>query len=166
MTDPRPRPQYGEYATPDEVAALRGPATPPSGPPPGPPAAKPVTGGRRFDRPVTIALLFFGVFNLIQSAPVFLDFGPTLKRAAGTVQYGGYDLGALEFGDSARIGGYVLLGASIVLLLIAAALSYVALARGRIAFWIPLLAGALTVVCYLVVIGVVLYSTPGFLPVT
>jgi hypothetical protein len=176
MTDPRPRPQYGEYATPEEVAALRGvplepppPIMPP--PPTGSPAAArtasrvgaPLTGWRRFDRPITIALILFGVFNVVQSAPLFLDFVPTLELAAKSVTY--VDLASLEFGDAARIGGYVLFAMSIVLVIAAAGFSYLALSRSRVAFWIPLAAAGLNFVGYLIVLAVVLYSTPGFLSV-
>lgn len=174
MSDPRPRPQYGEYATPEEVAALRGipvELPPPTPPPTGPPAAPrsapgmaaPVKGWRRFDRPITIALILFGVFNVVQSAPLFLDFVPTLELAAKSVTY--VDLASLEFGEAARVGGYVLFAISIVLVIAAAGFSYLALSRSRVAFWIPLAAAGLNFVCYLVVLAVVLYSTPGFLSV-
>ena len=173
MSDPRPRPQYGEYATPEEVAALRGiPLEPPAPPPPptGPPVAArngagavAPTGWRRLDRPVTIALLVFGVFNVIQSAPLFLDFVPTLELAAKSVTY--VDLASLEFGEAARVGGYALFAISIVLLVAAAGFSYLALSRSRVAFWIPLTAAALNFVAYVIVLAVVLYSTPGFLSV-
>jgi len=172
MSDPRPRPQYGEYATPEEVAALRGvPLEPQSAAAPPPPTASrtaprvtaPLTGWRRFDRPITIALILFGVFNVIQSAPLFLDFGPTLELAAKSVTY--VDLASLEFGDAARVGGYVLFAMSIVLLVAAAGFSYLALSRSRVAFWIPLAAAGLNFVSYVVVLAVVLYSTPGFLSV-
>ncbi|WP_309712233.1 DUF6264 family protein [Pseudolysinimonas sp.] len=176
MSDPRPRPQYGEYATPEEVAALRGvpletPASTTPPPPTGPPAAPrsasrvaaPAKGWRRLDRPITIALVLFGLVNVIQSAPLFIDFVPTLELAAKSVTYGPVDLSTLEFGEAARVGGYVLFAISIVLLVAAAGFSYLALSRSRVAFWIPLTAGALNLVCYVVVLGVVLYSTPGFL---
>jgi len=175
VSDPRPRPQYGEYATPEEVAALRGVPLEPSPrtvPPASPPAAlrtgsavvAPMSGWRRFDRPITIALILFGIINVVQSAPLFLDFVPTLELAAKSVTYGPVDLSSLEFGETARIGGYVLFAISIVLLVAAAAFCYLALSRSRVAFWIPLAAGGLNLVCYIVVLAVVLYSTPGFLP--
>jgi hypothetical protein len=172
MSDPRPRPQYGEYATPEEVAALRGiPLGPPARtvPPTVPTAAlragtAPVNTWRRLDRPITVALIVFGVINVVQSAPLFLDFVATLKLAAKSVTYGPVDLSLLEFGEPARIGGYVLLAISIVLLVAAAGFSYLALSRSRVAFWIPLSAGGLNLLCYVVVLAVVLYSTPGFLP--
>jgi hypothetical protein len=175
MSDQRPRPQYGEYATPEEVAALRGvpveppsrtvpPASPPAGPRPGAGVAAPASGWRRIDRPITIALIVFGVINVIQSAPLFVDFVSTLELAAKSVTYGPVDLASLDFGEAARIGGYVLLAISIVLLVAAAGFSYLALSRSRVAFWIPLAAGVLNLVCYVVVLAVVLYSTPGFLP--
>lgn len=170
MTDPRPRPQYGEYATPEEVAALRGvpvqpppPTSPPSAPRDASGVAVPAKGWRRFDRPITIALVLFGVFNVVQSAPLFLDFASTLELAAKSVTY--VDLASLKFGEAARVGGYVLFAISIVLVIAAAGFSYLALSRSRVAFWIPLAAGALNLVSYFVVLAVVLSSTPGFLSV-
>jgi hypothetical protein len=175
MSDPRPRPQYGEYATPEEVAALRGvplehpPRTmPPTGPSDAPRAssatAAPPSGWRRIDPAITIALILFGIINVVQSAPLFLDFVSTLELAAKSVTYGPVDLSSLEFGEPARIGGYVLLAISIALLVAAAGFSYLAFSRSRVAFWIPLAAGGLNLVSYVVVVAVVLYSTPGFLP--
>lgn len=119
---------------------------------------------RRMDRPMTIALIVFGVINVVQTAPLFLDFVPTLELAVTNVNYGPVDLSALEFGEAARIGGYVLFAISIVLLLAAAGFSYLALSRARIAFWIPVAAGGLNLISYVVVLAVVLFSTPGFLP--
>ncbi len=106
----------------------------------------------------------FGLFNVVQSAPLFLDFAPTLELAAKSVTYGPVDLASLEFGEAARIGGYVLFAISIVLVVAAAGFSYLALSRSRVSFWIPLAAGALNLLSYIVVLAVVLSSTPGFLP--
>jgi hypothetical protein len=127
-------------------------------------AAVPANSWRRIDRPLTIALILFGIINVVQSAPLFLDFGPSLEFAAKSIDYGPVDLSSLEFGEAARIGGYVLFAISIVLVIAAAGFSYLALSRSRVSFWIPLTAGGLNLICYLVVMAVVLYSTPGFLP--
>jgi len=97
--DPRPRPQYGEYATPEEqrariaqpdaTDALQAGVHPEtgrsgSGPrvsaahapqsPARPSAAAPATGWRLADRVVTIGLLVYGLFNVIFTAPRLFDF--------------------------------------------------------------------------------------------
>ena len=166
MSDPRPRPQYGEYATAEEVAALRGVPVEALAPPPPPPrraVAPPApTGARRFDRPVTIALLVFGLFNLIQSIPVYRDLPATLDVVVRDFRMGSYDLSGVEFGEAARIGGWVLIAISAVLLVAASWVSYRVLRAGRIAFWIPLVAVALYFAASFIVLLVVFYSTPSF----
>ena len=163
MPDSRPLPQYGEYATPEEVAALRGvpleaPVVVPAAPAPASPAAPAVSGARRYDRPVTIAFLLFGVINLVQYAVALLDFETFLERA--TV---GTPAESIDFGDSARIGGYILFAVSLLLLLVAGFVSVSRLRRGRIAFWVPLVAGAITAVTWVVVIVAIVLQTPDAL---
>lgn len=168
-SDPRPRPQYGEYATPEEVAALRGTPAPPAvpAPPAGQPPAAPapgvapgsgrpaVSGARRFDRPVTIALLAFGVINLVQYAAPLLDFANTLDVAMAQTPYG-----SIDFGEPARVGGLVILGVMSALVVGSTALAAALLRRGRIAFWVPLTAGVLVVVSWVIVLTVVVLQTP------
>jgi hypothetical protein len=159
MPDSRPAPQYGEYATPEEVAALRGTPVEPA-PVAAPPVVRPPrpSGARRYDRPATIALLLFGLINLLQYAGPLMDFANTLDRyLIGTP----YD--AIDFGEAARIGGLVLLGILTVLLVAAVACSYLLLRRGRVAFWVPLTAGALTILAWVATLTVVVLQTPGAL---
>jgi hypothetical protein len=165
MSDPRPRPQYGEYATPEEVAALRGtPAAAPVSAPASPaepvrvPGRVPAPGARRFDRRVTIALLAFGVINLVQYAAPLLDFANALDVAMASTPYG-----AIDFGEPVRVGGLVILAVTTVLLVGASILSIVRLRRGRIAFWVPLTAGALSAATWVIVLTVALLQTPGAL---
>ena len=168
MSDPRPAPQYGEYATSEEVAALRGapvaepvPASSASAGSPTAdrrPAAPPSRGARRYDRPVTIALLLFGVINLVQYAAPLLDFDTFLERATA-----GTPTESIDFGEPARVGGYVLFGVSLVLLLVAGFVAVQLLRRGRVAFWVPLVAGGLTVLIWVVVLIAIVMQTPDAL---
>lgn len=163
--DSRPAPRYGEYATPEEVAALRGDATNPSQPsadPGSPPAAarEPARAStwRRLDRPITIALIAFGVLNLLQYAGALLDFEYFLEVATeGTI------LDDVDFTGAARIGGVVLFVMSLALVLASAAIAVLLLRRGRVAFWVPLVAGALSILGWIVVLLVILLQTPGAL---
>jgi hypothetical protein len=164
MPDVRPLPQYGEYATPEEVAALRGV---PDAPPP-PRAERPVSAPesrgsrwRRLDRPITIALIVFGVLNLLQYSAAFLDFEGFLETVTeGTVAE------KVDFTDAARFGGVVLFLLCLVLLVTSSAAAVVLLRRGRIAFWVPLVAGAVTVLAWVVVLVVIALQTPGAFPLT
>src|ERR1700709_1761648 len=89
VTDDRPAPLYGEYATPAEVAAARGPlpdsdvALDPAPAPvrqPTSAVARPSTAPvSRWDRPITIALLAAGVVNVASSVPLYLDFAYSLR---------------------------------------------------------------------------------------
>jgi hypothetical protein len=172
MADPRPLPQYGEYATPEEVAALRGTpdavhaqrADPPNRSDRPARPADPETRGsrwRRLDRPITIALIAFGVLNLLQYSAAFLDFEGFLEAATeGTVAE------EIDFTDAARFGGVVLFLLCLVLLVTSSAAAVLRLRRGRVAFWVPLVGGALTVIAWVVVLVVIVLQTPGALPLT
>ena len=161
--DRRPVPQYGEYATPEEVAALRGiPTSPPAVAPDPRPAAPPVPvaargwAWRRAARPLTILLIVFGVLNLVQYAGALLDFDYFLEIATkGTFAE------SIDFADAARIGGVVLFAVCLALVLASGAIAVHQLRRGRVAFWIPLVAGAVSAVAGVVVIVVVVLLTPG-----
>ncbi|MGB3911206.1 MAG: DUF6264 family protein [Pseudolysinimonas sp.] len=166
MSDPRPAPQYGEYATPEEVAALRGTvADPPAAPAPTPAPVARTSGAsgaprgstlRRMDRPLTIALIAFGVLNLIQYAGPLLDFEYFLEVATQ-----GTFADAIDFGDAARIGGVVLFVVCLGLLLASSAIAVLRLRRGRLAFWVPLVAGAFSVLAWVAVLVVIVLQTPG-----
>jgi hypothetical protein len=147
----RQAPLYGEYATPEEVAEIRGPdaeplvpvvLAPPSGRPlPGPPppgAASHTAAPNGWDAPITLALLAFGVFDVIRSAIGYLDFRGTLVEFARVL---GVD--SARFPASVQVWGDVLIAIDVVLLVTAAAVSFRLIRRGRRAFWVPLAAGAL-----------------------
>lgn len=160
---PRRAPLYGEYATPEEVAALRGPdALPPATTaPPAPVATRRVSTWRRWDRPLTIALIAFGVLNLIQYAGVLLDFEGFLEAATK-----GTSAEPIDFTEAARLGGVVLFLVCLVLLVVSSAIAVLLLRRGRIAFWVPLVAGAVSVLAWVAVLVVIMLQTPGAIPLS
>jgi hypothetical protein len=162
----RQAPQYGEYATPEEVAALRGPvAAPhpvlPTASPSPPPAAATGSTWRRLDRPITIALIAFGVLNLVQYAGPLLDFEYFLEMLTRDTF-----ADAIDFGSAARVGGIVLFAVCLALVLISGLIAVVLLRRGRVAFWVPLVAGVLSLLAWVVVFVVILLQTPGALAYT
>jgi hypothetical protein len=168
---PRQAPLYGEYATPEEVAALRAEAARES-----PTAARPSTAPspssvamprstarestvRRLDRPITIALIAFGVLNLLQYGGALLDFEGFLEVATE-----GTPAEPIDFTDAARLGGVVLFVLCLALVAVSGAIAVYLLRHGRVAFWVPLVAGAVSVLAWIIVLVVVVLQTPGALP--
>jgi hypothetical protein len=140
MTDDRPMPQYGEYATPEQQAAAMGKQYVAPTPPPEPGTrvdlAAPVAAqerlripGNAVDRFATIFQLGIGLVLLLNSD--FFHIAETLNTVAQ------------EFGSSHRVAtsldafGWVFLGANIVFLLATMVASYLRLRRAKLAFWVP-----------------------------
>jgi len=126
----RPKPQFGEYATPEEQRArIQEPAPwqqePPTpvmtdSPAPGIPAspAPAERGPRPVDRIVTFALLAYGLVNVISSVPAFLDYGAYAETLLSML---GVDVQITD----------------------PAAVSWWSVRRGRLTWWIPLVGGIL-----------------------
>jgi hypothetical protein len=147
----RPRPQFGEYATPEEQRARiqepapwqQEPATPvmTDSPAPGIPAS-PAPAERRprpVDRIVTFALLAYGLVNVISSVPAFLDYGAYAETLLSML---GVDV---QITDPAAGKAW---GIAAVLVLAVgwcatAVVSWWSVRRGRLTWWIPLVGGIL-----------------------
>ena len=171
MTDERPRPQYGEYATPAEVAEARGPLPavepapapvaqrPASDVPPRPTVARPsVRPVSRWDRPFTIALLAAGVVNVIGSISVYLDLARSLRTAFAQLGATGLKLDGPEIPAI----GVAMVVADSVLIVAAIILAALLIRRGRRAIWVPIVAFAVHgIVINLLVLPVVL-NDPGY----
>ncbi len=181
----RPRPQYGEYATPQEVAIARGipldrggehverlaaPITPgasstkhgstskaPVRHDP-PPRGGPLAMRRpgRTSPMLTVLLLVFGIWNTVTSIPSFLSLGPTLSQGLAAAGYG-----TVTFGATAHVVGIVLLVFSFLVLIAAVGLSLQRIRLGRTSFWVPLTAGGVWVVGAIVGMVVIVANTPG-----
>ena len=140
MTDSRPEPEYGEYATPEQQAAAMGRAYVPPEPEtrvaaPGDAPGKQTAasslrlGGNLVDRFITIFQLGIGLVLLLSSD--FFHLGENTNTALA------------ELGITQRIPvaidhyGALMLGANIVLLLATVVWAYATLRRGRLAFYIP-----------------------------
>lgn len=165
MTDPadvpgqdgeqvRPRPQYGEYATPEEQRArirqpdmtrlleagqdpdaLRGPPDSPSA---AVPAADPsLRRGRLGDRIATIALLVYGLVNVVTSIPAMLDYDSYVTAALRVLSLDG------ELSDPAGGRAWAVAAALVLAIgwMLTAWVSWRRLARERLTWWIPLAAG-------------------------
>jgi hypothetical protein len=167
----RPTPRYGEYATPEEVAAARGPL-------PDAPAepvrvapertlsaarsapVAPIRRPTRANNLITTLLLVFGIWNTVTSIPSTLDLGATLSQ--GLQQFG---YGDITFGPAAHTAGIVLIAISFVVLLAAVGVSLRLMREGRRSIWVPLAAGALYLLASFIVMTVVVANTPGLLQV-
>ena len=170
MTDERPRParpQYGEYATPDEQekAANRnvpqrrlvGPPLPPRDPPPpvtaetAPPGLYP-TPRHPADRFVTIFMLGLGVFFLLNSIPAYVSFSETLSTVYG--QYGAPDFPQPALANSI---GIVILVFHVVLYVTTVVISLRRLMRSKVTFFVPMI-GFIAFTIVLFVTGFVLWD--------
>ncbi|GAA3651465.1 DUF6264 family protein [Microbacterium marinilacus] len=161
----RPRPQYGEYATPDEQRArIRQPLPEPVPPVAPAPAAPPTTGrpgrqagavapGRLFDRAAAVALLVYGLLSLTSAIPALLD--PTPLLAAMGLDAG--DLGVTTTGGWGIASAVLLVGGW----LLTAWLTWLAHRRGWIVFWIPLAGGIVFNGLAGVLVAVGLLGDPG-----
>ncbi|MCU1526126.1 MAG: hypothetical protein JWO18_3020 [Microbacteriaceae bacterium] len=164
MTDPRPRPQYGEYATPQEQAKAVGAsaphfghAIPPASPPTysAPPAAK--TTPRRWDLVLSTALLAYGLINVFSGFFQFSDLGRLIDGVYATQGVGQFTPTSL----SATLG--IVINASNVVLWIATAFVTVRLLRRqKLAFYVPLIGGAVASIVAASCLMVLLFSDPAF----
>ncbi|MFE6995456.1 DUF6264 family protein [Microbacterium sp. NPDC057659] len=160
------RPQYGEYATPEEQRLAAGlPAVPP--PPPAAPAPAPVAPApvaetpkpRQADRLITIAMLAYGVVNVFSTIPQFLNMGEALTQAMKMLGIPG------EFTNlgPARTWGIV---AIVVMLVGFAATVYVAFRRiraAKLAWWVPLAGFVITMFAVSMCMMVPIMGDPAFM---
>ncbi|MFI8593617.1 DUF6264 family protein [Microbacterium sp. NPDC078428] len=159
MSDPdrdaRPRPQFGEYASPEEQQArIRQPdatwalrsgqapdeADPPSAPPaPATPARAPAAHPRRrtIDRIATFALLGYGLFQVLTSIPALTDF-PAYAEMLLEVMGAQAELSDPAAGRGWGIAAALVLGLGWIA---TAWVSWRSLRAARLTFWIPLVAG-------------------------
>ncbi|WP_309066549.1 DUF6264 family protein [Microbacterium sp.] len=161
------RPQYGEYATPEEQRARAGlpplghqPA-PASVPPPAAPRAQAAPARRsvnRVDRVITFALLGFGLVNVLTSIGGYTDLGTTLNR---TLELLGMDGEFTNFA-AARVWGIV---AAVALMAGYAGTVWLAfrrLNRGRSSWWVPLLGFVVTMLLVSACVAVPMFGDPAF----
>lgn len=188
MNEQKPRPEYGEYATPQDQAramgksygdtGLTGPAehaehkeskareakpareTPARDTKPARPAVKaePEHPTRTWDVVLTSAFLVAGVLFVLSMIPAFADLYDGLNQAAAQLGYGAYTSRELAEG----VG--VALNLSMVAILIATIVFSVrALRAGRLAFYIPLIGGLLTVIVIFALLLVATLGDPGLM---
>ncbi|WP_149084797.1 MULTISPECIES: DUF6264 family protein [Microbacterium] len=163
MTDQRPR--YGEIATPEEqrraaglppVAEMVETAAPA---PTAEPAAEAPARSHPVDRFATIALLAYGLVNVVVTGLSYLDIVPVMNQTMAMLGIEG------EFTNYAagRIWGTV---AAVVLAVgwsVTAALSIRRLRRGRLTWWLPLVGAVVTVGIAALCLVVPMMGDPAFI---
>ena len=164
--EPRPRPQYGEYATPEEQRSrIRQPdpvLLPPVEPVPVAPRPGPVAGPARpplrSDRLVTLILLGMGAVNVLFSAPSFFDLSGAFTRTMATMGIPG------EFTNTgaAQLWGAIAAVSLVVGYLVTAFAAWRRLRAGRISWWIPLVGAIATYAVVVVCLMVPLTGDPAF----
>lgn len=167
--DARPRPQYGEYASPEEQRARiqrpevtesleAGVAPPPEQPAAATPAAPPVRGPLA-DRIATFVLLVYGLVSVISTIVQLLDFPGYAERAAQIL--------GVDATYTALSAGYLWGAAASVIYgvgyLLTAWLTLRRLRRGRISFWLPLAGFAVTSLVAGVCVATAFAADPAFL---
>ncbi|MGZ0710409.1 DUF6264 family protein (plasmid) [Coraliomargarita sp. W4R53] len=153
--DPRPRPQYGEYATPEEQqariaqpdvtqaleegtsgaavevahpAVVSAPAAEPAEP------AATAVRKRSFDRVATFGLLTYGLFTVVTSFGEFVDYNSYAEQVLSMMNVDA-SLAASIDGRSWGVAAALVLAVG---WFITAALSWMSMSRGRVSWWIPL----------------------------
>lgn len=180
MTDQRPR--YGELATPEEQRRAAGlppldqvviddPAAGarPAGPTIAPAVSQPASGERApvdeasarrhpVDRLVTIALLAYGLVNVVITAISYLDLTAVMNQAMSVLGIEG------EFTNYAqgRLWGTIAAVVLVVGWVLTAVLAVRRLRRGRIAWWIPVVGALVTGAVVSMCLAVPMMGDPAF----
>lgn len=151
-TDPRPRPQYGEYAPPGYVPPV--PAHP----------IEPVRQSEpagvkretpRWDRILTIALLGVGAFGAYTG---IMDGLFLHDRLTQVFEMQGLD----DFSGQTAVAGVVIWVSHALLYLVAIVLSVRRLRAGRSAFWVPLVCGVVAALIFTTAAVAAIISDPDF----
>jgi hypothetical protein len=170
----RPRPQFGELATPEEQRAaiavpdavtssepvpVEADRRAPSRPEPSArTAARPVRDATRapVDRFISWGLLGLGLFSILQSIVALFDL-----PAAIDAFFASADLDAYAPVGAGRALGLVALVVYVALWILALVLVQRRIGRGRSSWWIPLVAGVVANVVVLVCVGSAMMIDPA-----
>jgi hypothetical protein len=175
----RPRPQYGEYASPEQQAKAMGAKNPPPlsvppvasrvtgalapSPPPPPygqnlPRAATVTAPRRWDLMLSAVLLAYGLYGVVSGMFQFADLGALINRV-----YQVQGIGQFTTTPLATALGVVINVSDVVLFVATALITFALLRRGRIAFYVPLIGGVIAGLIAVVCILVLVFGDPAYI---
>ena len=161
----RPRPQYGEYAPPGWVSpvqpvAAAEPEAPAGGAAPSASAAAaPRRPRSRADRIVTALLLGLGAYNVFLALVRAPAFATTML---GTLRDLGYPVDEFDGQDALQRVGILSAVLAVSLYVLAVVLSRRRLAVGKLAFWVPLVAGVVFTLVQSVAFLAVVFGDPSF----
>lgn len=179
MSEDRQRPEYGEYATPEEQRAMQMPLDPraandPNAPlaqlasmesivlPPPPPASAPAPAPDRrlrLDRVITAALLGYGLVSVLSTIPRYLDFAALANEAFLMAGIPG------EFSNFAQ--GTSMGNAAAFLLAVGfgltAWLTIRRWRRGQRAWWVPIVGALVTNIPVMICLMTALMNDPAML---
>lgn len=165
------RPQYGEYATPEEQRRLAGlppmdaveevptadsavsRETPAS-------ASAPTAGAPRpWDRILTIALMAYGLISVIINTAAYLDLSSMMNDSMEIIGIEG------EFTNfaQAKIWGTIAAFVLVVGWMLTAWLSFKRLRTGKLTWWVPLVGAAVTMIIVSLCIAVPMMGDPAFI---
>ena len=149
----RPRPAYGEYATPEEQRARMGLPDPvaPIAPPAAPPAAAGIPSAVSpakppADRIITLILLVVGAVNVIFSAPGLFAAGASFALTYEAAGIPGEFTNTQAADTWGAIAGVVLIASY----LLTALVTWRRLQAGKVSWWIPVVGAA---VCYAIILA-------------
>ncbi len=113
---------------------------------------------RPLDVAVTVGLLVIGALNVITSFASIADLGRVIDESYTMIGIPG----RFQATDAAATVGFVVNVIWVAALLWSGAVAIRRLRAGRIAFWVPLLAGVLTGIVMLVAVGLLMGGDPAF----
>ncbi len=182
--DPRPRPQYGEYASPEEQRAhIREPLPEPAQPmdvapaagghglggslwggTPTPPPwqATPAPGTKPalapIHRIITLAMLAFGAVQVLSSSFSFFDYGALMTQVFETWGV------RKDIADQPRPAGWGIVLFAVLLggYALTVWLSLKAIKAQRVSWWIPVVGAIVTWIVLSIVLGVALAGDPAY----
>jgi hypothetical protein len=161
MTDDRPKPEYGEYATPEQQAAAMGQVYVPPPLEPTAPAPEPTAAPSYLDRQpgyanrfLTVFLLALGALSLFGNIPSYLNLSTALKSVMASA-----DMSSVPVPSSLNAIGVPILIANAVIYGAAVLTSILAIRRRRVSFYIPIVGFILFVLVFGILISI---AAPGY----
>ncbi|UCR89003.1 DUF6264 family protein [Mycetocola spongiae] len=109
------------------------------------------------DRIISFILLGFGLFMIFNTLPLYLSLGTEIERTLRAFNVEGYD----SVG-TANIFGWIALALTIAAWAGAAILTIRRVNRGKLSWWIPLIAGVIGFVLILIVMAAAMQIDPSF----
>jgi hypothetical protein len=171
----RPRPEYGEYATPQDQADAIAKASPPVSPlltpadrpaavTPAAPVARPAVPvltaerpRRRWDLVLSIALLAYGLLTVFGGFVQYSDIPSIINQA-----YAAQRIGEFTSIEQAETVGTTIMVVNVVLYAITAFLTVQLLRARRLAFYVPVVGGAVAATITVTLILTLVINDPAF----